>query len=147
MVPEDGSNIYKEPPIGVRKDGSSYTVLVVDDSRTIREMLKQILMSVKFKILDEADNGEVAVIKIKNQNMKPDFIFIDMDMPVMNGIETVKKLRPILPDTRIIMVTSHGEKETVMEIIQSGVNEYIKKPFDRDTVIAKVRGVLKAPLK
>ncbi len=147
MVPTDGSNIYKEPPIGVRKDGSSYTVLIVDDSRTIREMLKHILMSVKFKILDEADNGEVAILKINQQNMKPDFIFIDMDMPVMNGIEAVKKLRPLLPDTRIIMVTSHGEKEVVMEILQIGVNEYVKKPFDRDTVIAKIKSVLKTPLK
>lgn len=131
-------NIYKKAPPGIGPGGTPYRVIVVDDSRTARQMLKQILMSVKFDVIDEFDNGGAAVEKLKNRDPRVDFLFVDYEMPVMDGLEVVKQLRGRLEKCRIIMVTSIGEREKIQQLIQLGINGYIKKPYDRDTVIKKL---------
>ena len=133
----------KESPLGIKATGMSYTVLLIDDSRTAREILKQMLLSLHFKILDEAENGEIAVRKIQTLKIKPDFLFIDMEMPLMDGKETIRHLKPLLPDTQIIMVTSHSDKELIMELIRMGVKGFIKKPYDRDTVLKKLISIIR----
>lgn len=135
---QEPSNIYKKPPVGISPGGSSYRAVIVDDSRTTRQMLKQILLSVKFDVIDEIDNGSMAADRVKSGGLKPDYMFIDVEMPVMSGIELVRVIRPLLPDCRILMVTSHGEREKVEELLKLGINGYIKKPFDRDMVIEKI---------
>ncbi len=135
---KDYTNIYKKAPVGISKSGSPYRAAIVDDSRTARQMLKQILLSVKFDVIDEIDNGSLAAMKIKNGALKPDYLFVDLEMPIMNGIELVREVRPLLPDCLIVMVTSRSEREEVEELLKLGINGYIKKPFDRDTVIEKI---------
>jgi len=134
----DNDNIYKKPPAGIGPDGKAYRAIIVDDSRMARQILKQILLSVKYDVIDEIDNGGAAIEKLKNPNLRPDYLFIDVEMPVLNGVEVVKTVRSILPGCRIVMVTSHGEREKIEELIKLGINGYIKKPFDRDTVIYKL---------
>lgn len=128
-------NIYKRRPLGKRKDGLSYTAVIIDDSLFSRQVLKQILLSVEFNVVDEMDNGGTAVLKLENSRFPPDYLFIDVEMPVMNGIDVLKKVRSQLAGTKIIMVTSHSDKEKVDELIKLGINGYIKKPYDRETVI------------
>jgi two-component system, chemotaxis family, chemotaxis protein CheY len=140
------SNIYKRPPIGIKPGGGSYTAFLIDDSPTARAMLKQILLSLDFKVLDEAENGEMAIRKLTNAKIFPDFVFVDMEMPHMDGFETVKQMRPLLPDAKVILVTSHGEKETVMEALNMGLSGYIKKPYDRETVVKKISQIMGLPL-
>lgn len=135
-----------EHPLGLKQAGTPYSVFIIDDSLTAREILKRILLSMQFKVIDVANNGEIALTKITTTKMKPDFIFIDMEMPIMDGVETIKKIKPILPDARIIMVTSHSEKEMVTELVKLGVRGYIKKPFDRDMVVKKLASVLGRPI-
>jgi len=106
-----------------------------------REILKRLLLSMPFKIIDNANNGEIAISKITTSKTTPDFIFIDMEMPHMNGIETIKQIKPILPGSTIIMVTSHSEKELVTELMKVGVHGYVKKPYVRDTVIKKLASI------
>ncbi|HPV43561.1 MAG TPA: response regulator [Spirochaetota bacterium] len=141
----DSKKLHKLP-IGIKLNGIPYTALLVDDSLTAREILKRILLSVQFKIIDEANNGELAVNKITASKIAPDFIFIDMEMPLMDGIETIKKIKPLLPETKIIMVTSHSEKDMVTELLKLGVHGYVKKPYDRDTVIKKIASILGRPM-
>jgi two-component system chemotaxis response regulator CheY len=133
----------KEAPIGLKPSGMSYTAMIIDDSKTAREILKQALLSVQFKIFDEAINGEVALTKLRASEIKPDFVFVDYEMAIMDGMETVKQIRPLLADARIIMVTSHSEKEMVMKMIDMGVCGYIRKPYERDTVIKTLTGILR----
>jgi DNA-binding NarL/FixJ family response regulator len=109
--------------------------------------LKQMLLSLQFKVIDEAENGEIAMHKIRTSKIQPDFLFIDMEMPLMNGIETIKNLKPLLPDTRILMVNSRSDRELVMELINLGVKGFIKKPYDRDTVVGKLTSLIKGPEK
>jgi YesN/AraC family two-component response regulator len=132
--------------IGIKPNGLPYTVFLIDDSNTAREILKRVLLSLKFKIIDEANNGEIALIKLQGSKTKPDFIFIDMEMPHMDGMETIKRLKPLLPDSNIIMVTSHGEKDMVIDLLKLGIKGYIKKPYDRDTVMKKMASIMGRPL-
>jgi two-component system, chemotaxis family, chemotaxis protein CheY len=125
-------------PIGLRNNGLPYTVFIIDDSNTAREVLKRILLSMQFKIVGEASNGEIAVMMLKSSSLKPDFISVDMEMPQMDGIETIKQIRPIVPESRMIMVTSHAERDMVEELMKLNVSGFIKKPYDRDTVVKKI---------
>lgn len=131
-------NIYKKRPLGRRKDGSSYTAVIIDDSALSRAALKQILLSLEFNVIYEVDNGGTAVVKLEGPGSKPDYLFIDLEMPVMDGVEVLKKVRPILTDTRIFMVTSVSDREKVDELIRLGINGYVKKPYDRDTVVKQL---------
>ncbi len=133
---EDKPNIYKLQTLGIAPDGSKYKAVIIDDSKIVRKKLKQILLSFQFNILDEIDNGDLAIKRIKKDLLKPDFIFLDIEMPYLDGIATLKELKPIMPDCKFIMVTSHGEKGCVEVVTQIGVDGYIRKPFDRETIQA-----------
>lgn len=131
-------NIYRKKPLGRRKDGSSYTAAVIDDSTLSRAALKQILLSLEFNVIYEVDNGGAAVIKLEAPGNRPDYLFIDLEMPVMDGVEVLKKVRTVLEGTKIFMVTSVSDREKVDELISLGISGYIKKPYDRETVIRQL---------
>jgi YesN/AraC family two-component response regulator len=136
-------NIYKKNPIGINAAGEPYRAIIVDDSPMARQILKQILCSVDFKVIDEIPNGTQALNTLKNPNIQVDYLFVDVEMPIMDGMQLVKEIRAILPKCKIVMVTSHSDKEKVERILKLGVNGYIKKPFNRDTVISvltKIQG-------
>jgi two-component system, chemotaxis family, chemotaxis protein CheY len=146
MTVSSNHQAHKNLPIGVKANGIPYTVFVIDDSMMAREILKRMLLSMQFKIIDEAENGELAINKISVLKMTPDLIFIDMEMPHMDGIETIRKVKPILPGAKIIMVTSHSEKEMVTELLKLGVQGFIKKPYDRDVIFKKIASILGRPV-
>jgi YesN/AraC family two-component response regulator len=127
-----------DKPIGIRPNGTPYSVFIIDDSLTAREFLKRILLSIQCDIIGEAVNGEIAVSILTSLTHKPDFIFIDMEMSQMDGIETIKHIKPILKESRIIMVTSHAERDMVEKLVKLRVDGYIKKPFGRDMVLKKM---------
>ena len=133
-------NIYKKAPLGIAPDGRSYSAVIVDDSATIRQLLKRILLSISFNVIAEFDNGALAVNKIKSRDVYPDYMFVDLEMPILNGIGVVREVRPILPFCKIFMVTSNSEKDKVQELVKLGIDGYIKKPFDRDTLIKRISG-------
>ena len=131
-------NPYREPPPGMSPSGKPYRAVLVDDSKMVRKILGQILMSAGFEVIGEFDNGAIAALAIKNGALAPDFLFVDVEMPLMDGPGFISEVRPLLPQCRIYMVTSHGEKEKVEELLRLGINGYIMKPFDRDTVLARL---------
>ncbi|MBN1499427.1 MAG: response regulator [Spirochaetes bacterium] len=128
-------NIYKREPLGVNGNGTPFKAVIVDDSALARQILRQSLLSVGFNIIDEISNGQLAVQKLTSGNLIPDYLFVDMEMPGLNGGDVIKKVKPDIPKCKIIIVTSHSEKDIVQEIITLGVDGYIKKPYNRDTVL------------
>jgi DNA-binding NarL/FixJ family response regulator len=134
------NNIYKKNPIGISPNGSPYNAAIVDDSATSRIMLKQILLSVSFNVIAEISNGELAASRIKSRDVSPDYLFIDVEMPLMDGITLVREVKPFLPNCKIYMVTSHSQKEKVEEIAKLGITGYVKKPYDRELLIARLAG-------
>ena len=102
-------------------------VLVVDDSVIIRKSLSQQLDELGYEVIGEASNGSEAVKLYKK--LKPDFVTMDITMPIMNGIEALNEIKREDKDAKVIMVTSHGEEKLVMEAIKRGAAGYILKPI------------------
>ena len=116
-------------------------ILVVDDFKTMRKIIKNILTQLGFKNIIEADDGTTALELLKKQ--KVDLIISDWNMPKMNGLELLKTVRSDdnLKDIRFIMVTAEAQKENVIEAIKHGVNQYVVKPFTPETLKEKLEKV------
>ena len=83
-------------------------ILIVDDSRTSRKMLRNILESNGHEIIDEAVNGQEGVQKF--QTLKPDVVTLDITMPVVDGVEALKMIKALDPESKVVMVTAAGQK-------------------------------------
>jgi two-component system, chemotaxis family, chemotaxis protein CheY len=112
--------------------------LVVDDSGTIRAILREIMSNLGFEV-HEAEDGASALEWLK-QNGPAEVTCLDWNMPVMNGIQVVKYVRSDdrFKDMPILMCTSEVELERVMEALREGANEYIMKPFDQEAIGEKL---------
>ncbi|MDR2638884.1 MAG: response regulator [Helicobacteraceae bacterium] len=118
-------------------------ILVVDDSSTMRRIIKNTLTRLNFKDLLEAENGAQAWETLA-MNQDVAVLITDWNMPEMNGLELVKKVRaePKFADLPIIMVTTEGGKTEVITALKAGVNNYIVKPFTPDVLKEKLEAVL-----
>lgn len=112
------------------------TCLVVDDSRVIRKVARRILEDMSFDVI-EAEDGSVALRNCEQQ--MPDAILLDWNMPVMNGLEFLKKLRQTSGGDAPIVVfcTTENDLSAIVEAMGAGANEYIMKPFDSEIVQSK----------
>jgi CheY-like chemotaxis protein len=112
-------------------------VLTVDDSKTIRMIVKKAFKPFRCELL-EAENGAEG-LSIAGRE-KPDLIILDITMPVMTGTEMLEKMKvdPLLRDTPVIMLTAESGKENVMKIVKMGVKDYMVKPFKGDQLIDRV---------
>lgn len=110
--------------------------LVVDDSRVIRTVAKRILEQLAFEI-EEAVNGQEAFDACARR--MPDVILLDWNMPVMSGIDFLRRLRSTDGGDQPVVVfcTTENDLSHIREAIEAGANEYIMKPFDRDIIEAK----------
>ena len=116
-------------------------ILIVDDSRTSRKILKGILEGEGYEIVGEATNGQEGYEKYIE--LKPDVVTMDITMPVLDGIEALKKIKGDHPDAKVVMVTAAGQKTKMVEAVQSGASEFVSKPFEPEqlkTIIDKVVG-------
>ncbi|MCB1176117.1 MAG: HDOD domain-containing protein [Leptospiraceae bacterium] len=119
-----------------------YNVLIVDDSRMDQMLLRQYLQSEMFNVTHVAENGQHAIDILKDYNQSIDIICIDYDMPIKNGVETLKEIKADYPDIATIMITSHPNKEVINEIFKLKVNSLIVKPITKTQVIEKFALVL-----
>lgn len=113
--------------------------LIIDDSRAMRTILRHILTDLGFQT-QEAVNGKEGLEAVKKtQNL--DLVFVDWNMPVMDGLEFVVALRAGEHRAQIpvIMVTTENEMDFVLKALEAGANEYIMKPFDRPIVAEKLQ--------
>lgn len=102
-------------------------VLIVDDSTTMLRIIKTTLNRIGITDVDMAEDGILAYALYSKS--KYDLIITDWNMPNMNGLELVKKIRSIDQDTPIIMITTEGGKSSVITALKAGVNNYVVKPF------------------
>ncbi len=117
-------------------------ILIVEDYIHTR---KTTAYGLKIKLQDvvisEAENGQSALNYIKSGH-KPDVILMDISMPVMNGIDATLHIKNILPDAKVIMLTSFSEKKLVLSAFKSGANAYCLKNIKLDELVNVIRSVL-----
>ncbi len=115
-------------------------ILLVDDAKFMRMMLREILQNAGFEVVAEANNAKEA-IRIY-QEVKPDLVTMDIIMPGMSGLEAARAIIKLDPRAKIIMVSAMGQQELVKESLDDGASGFVVKPFVLDEVLEKVRKVL-----
>lgn len=117
-------------------------ILVVDDESVVREGVVAILSYQKdFEVVAEAQNGFQALEMARKT--KPDVILLDMVMPKQDGLETIPKLKELLPDARILVLTSFAESDRVYQTIKAGALGYLLKDSTRIQLMQAIRDVAK----
>jgi two-component system, chemotaxis family, chemotaxis protein CheY len=118
-------------------------ILVVDDMSTMRRIVKNILKQLGFNNLEEAENGQEALTKLKADTYG--FVVSDWNMPIMMGIDMLRAIRADekLKKIPVLMVTAEAQKENLMEAVQAGVSNYVVKPFTAETMQEKINKIFK----
>lgn len=121
----------------------AYTVLVVDDSKTSRKILIDVLTRMGLEVIGEATNGEEGFLKYKE--LRPDIVTMDITMPVMNGLESLLLIKHEDENAKVVMITAAGQKNNLMQAVKAGAEEFLTKPLEEDE-IRRVIGELTAKL-
>lgn len=113
--------------------------LIVDDSRAMRRILRKIIEPLALQI-SEAENGVEGLQRL-SEHPETKLVFVDWNMPVMNGIDFVRALRsnPLNIQTKVFMVTSENTLAAIILALKAGVDEFIMKPFTSDILLDKLR--------
>jgi len=111
-------------------------ILLVDDSRTIRNIQKNTLTTLGHDDVLEAADGLEALAALGKT--RPDLMLVDWNMPNMDGITLIRKVRETDKALPIIMVTTEAEKTRILEAVKAGVNNYVVKPFTAETLSEKI---------
>lgn len=114
-------------------------IMIVDDSRTSRKMLREILERNGHIVVGEAVNGEDGYLKYKE--LRPEIVTMDITMPVMDGVECLSLIKKEDPNARVLMLTAAGQKEKMVESVKRGAEEFIMKPFNEAEILGAIERV------
>jgi two-component system, chemotaxis family, chemotaxis protein CheY len=115
---------------------TSLRVLIIDDSKTMRDMQRAMLNKMGIESVEEAENGQDGLSKLGA--FRPDLILCDWYMPILDGLEFVKQARFRGCCAPIIMITTESERSKVVMAIRAGVNNYIVKPFTQEVLSVRI---------
>lgn len=115
-------------------------ILIVDDSKTSRTFLMDILISAGYEVVGMATNGAEGVELYRK--FHPDIVTMDIEMPVLDGKSAAKKIFHEDANAKIIMVTANNHKSCLEECLELGAAEFIHKPYNKDIMINKIEKVM-----
>lgn len=116
-------------------------ILIVDDSKTSRKILRGVLESEGHVVLGEAENGKIGLEEYKKLN--PDIVTLDITMPEMDGITALIEIKKYDEKVKAIMVTAAGQKEKMLEAVKNGASEFITKPFEPEEILKVIKTIQK----
>ena len=122
-----------------RKKKKMVKVLIIDDEKSIRTSLREILEYEKIDVMEAADG--MAGLKLLEEN-KFDLVLCDIKMPKMDGLEVLLKIQDTQPELPIVMISGHGNIETAVEAIKKGAYDYIAKPLDLNRLLVTIRNAM-----
>ena len=119
---------------------SKIRVLLADDHAVLREGLRSLLsLRDDIEVVGEATNGQVALEMVRQ--LRPDVVVMDIAMPVMDGLEATRRLKQEHPETRVLILTQHDNREYVFSLLQAGAAGYVLKKAGGAEVVAAIRSV------
>src|SRR5215831_18754287 len=114
-------------------------VLVADDARFMRQLIREIIEAEGFEVVGEAADGRAVVEEFAR--LHPDVVTMDIVMPKRSGIDAVREILALDATAKIAMVSALGQEALVMEALQAGASDYIVKPFKPEAVIATLKKI------
>jgi len=123
----------------VELDNPKARILAVDDEKIILDSLRKMLALGGYSI-DTVESGEEALGLIRKHDY--DFVFTDLKMPGMDGVEVTKAVKHLRPDIDVVVITGYGTIETAVQTVQHGAMDYVEKPFTEDELLAFVKTAL-----
>ena len=115
-------------------------VLVVDDAAFMRLNIRKMLEANGHTVAGEAENGKEAIAKYLE--VKPDIVLMDITMPEMDGIESLRRIRDLDEHAKVVMCSAVGQQQMVATAIQSGAENFIVKPFEASTLLSVINKVI-----
>lgn len=112
----------------------SLKVLLCDDSMLVRKQLREMLTEAGIETILEASNGQEALQQINEH--QPQLVFLDIVMPVMNGIDTIKEINKIKPETKVVMVSSSGTQTHLKKALEAGACDFVQKPWKKEQILS-----------
>lgn len=119
---------------------SRVRILVADDADFMYEMLENLIDKTRFEVVGYAADGEEAVRKF--QELLPDLVTMDILMPRMNGIKSIKEIRRINPRARVLVISALSDPDLIKEAMGAGAADYITKPFSVSDLKARIGKVM-----
>src|SRR5690606_13418227 len=122
-------------------ENKSIKILVVDDFPTMRRIVRNLLKELGFENVDEAEDGQMALDKLRSSNF--DLVVSDWNMPTLDGLSMLKEIRAdaALAKMPVLMVTAEAKKENIIAAAQAGASGYVVKPFTAATLEEKLRKI------
>ncbi|MBF0250914.1 MAG: response regulator [Alphaproteobacteria bacterium] len=128
-------------------DFTKLSVLIVEDSVYMRKIVKMLLSGLGFRLVYEAEDGASALNLINTNPI--DIVFLDWEMPILNGIEFVQTVRnapdSMNPFVPIVMLSAHSEVKRIVQARDAGVNEFVVKPLSAQTLYTRLVSVIERP--
>jgi two-component system, chemotaxis family, chemotaxis protein CheY len=112
-------------------------VLIVDDLSFMRNAIREIVEASGIQVSAEAENGEEGVLRYRETH--PDVVLMDITMPVLDGIESLRRIMHLDSAARVVMCSALGQQEYIIRAIQFGARDFIVKPFRPERIISAVR--------
>jgi len=110
--------------------GTRGSLLIVDDSSTVRRSIERHIFSDRVTEIYQAANGREAMELF--ERYRPEFVTMDLTMPEMDGLTCITRMMAMKPDTRLMVISALGDAETAIEAVERGANEYVVKPFSAE---------------
>jgi len=116
-------------------------IFIAEDQTIVRDGLRALLSSnPNFEVVGEAEDGREVIRKIEEYN--PDLILMDLSMPRMNGMEAIKEVKKLLPDTKILVLTIHKTDEYILPVLKAGADGYVLKHDTQVELMTAIKSVL-----
>ncbi len=119
------------------------SICIVDDHTLFRKAMIRLVSSFsRIKMITEAENGKICLEQLKKATQLPDVVLLDLDMPVMNGVDTAETIRQKYPDVKIIILTMHDNQKYMMHMIEIGVHSFLLKDSNPDELERAIYSVV-----
>jgi DNA-binding response OmpR family regulator len=147
LVAMGAGHMHSVIPPKIEKMLQAIEVLIVDDNQYMRRVIRNLLTNLGVKNVYEAADGIAGLEAIRT--FAPDIVLLDWEMPQLNGLEFVRKVRAPgvfpMPDVPIIMVSAFGQRWRIIEATRLGVNEFLKKPVSAKALLDRIVAILARP--